>query len=149
MHFEEDLITTELIIDSKASIYLKEVALWGKFISVLGYLYSAVIAIGGVAAIIKIVKLSSGLVGISGILKVSIAGVLYLMGVIIVFSISLHLFKFSKKIQAAIINNNQEQLTASFLNLKIYFRFAGILTVILLFFTVLAVIGILLAVNKR
>jgi len=49
----------------------------------------------------------------------------------------------------AVTNNNQQQLTLSFQNLKIFFRFTGIRTIILLVLTLFAIIGILITVSKN
>ena len=62
MRDKEDLISTDLTINQYAFIQLKEIALWGKIISILALLYSVIIAFGGVAACIKIYRLSNTVV---------------------------------------------------------------------------------------
>ena len=49
----------------------------------------------------------------------------------------------------AVTINNQQQLALSFQNLKIFFRFTGILAIILLVLTLFAIIGILITVSKN
>ena len=46
MEDKEDLLSTDLMINQHAFIQLKEIALWGKIISVPGYLFSVIIALG-------------------------------------------------------------------------------------------------------
>ena len=150
MQPEEDLISTDLIVNTASCNYLNEIALWGKFISILGFLYSLIIALGGVAAGIKIAKLNSsaGSSNTNGVIKAGAAGGIYLLGGLTIFFMSLYLFRFSKSMLTAVANNDQQQLAISFRNLKLYFRFSGILTIILLVFTFFAIIGIILAVSK-
>ena len=62
MRDKEDLISTDLTINQYAFIQLKEIALLGKFFSVPDYLFSVIIKLGGVAACIKIYRLSNTVV---------------------------------------------------------------------------------------
>lgn len=146
MDIDQNLIETDLIIDSTISMHLKETAVWGKFLAIIGFIYSGLIALGAIFAASMFAKLSGNysrskdglLAGVSvGIIYLTIAGVIFIM--------SMYLFRFAQKTQAALQANDQVNLTASFKNLKIYFRFAGIITVIALIVTILGVIGVMLA----
>jgi Family of unknown function (DUF5362) len=53
---------------------------------------------------------------------------------------SLFLFRFASKMKAALYNTDQESLNASFMNLKVLYRFMGIITIIYLVFIVLALV---------
>ena len=81
--------------------------------------------------------------GSEGLLAGGSVAVIYLAMAGVVFFMSMYLFRFAKKTQAALQTNDQVNLTESFKNLKIYFRFAGIITVTALIFVVLGLIGIL------
>ena len=63
MRDKEDLLSTDLMINQQASVQLKEVAIWGRIISILAILYSLVIAVGAVAACIKIVNINNWVEG--------------------------------------------------------------------------------------
>jgi len=63
MRDKEDLLSTDLMINQQASVQLKEVAIWGRIISILAILYSVVIAVGAVAACIKIVNINNWVEG--------------------------------------------------------------------------------------
>lgn len=146
MDNEQNLIETDLIIDSTISVHLKEAAAWGKFLGIIGFVYSGLIAVGAIFAATMLSNLSGKYSnGAGGLLAGGSVGVIYLALAGVVFFMSMYLFRFAKNIQVALKNNDQEALTASFNNLKIYFRFAGIITVIALIFTVLGVIGVLVA----
>jgi hypothetical protein len=69
--------------------------------------------------------------------------VLYLVFAALYFFPCLYLFKFASQMQDALRNHEQAKLQGSFKNLKSLFRFVGILTIIILAFYILLVIGIL------
>jgi hypothetical protein len=56
---------------------------------------------------------------------------------------SLHLARFAKKVHAALQTNDQFVFTEALRNLRRYFRFAGLITALVLVFTLLAVINVL------
>jgi len=146
MEKEQNLIEAELIIDSSIIVHLKETAAWGKFLGVIGFIYSGLIAAGAIVAASMLSNLTSSYSGgAGGLLAGGSVGVIYLVLAGVVFFMSMYLFRFAKNIQAALKSNDQEALTDSFNHLKIYFRFAGVITVVALIFTVLGVIGILVA----
>ena len=146
MNNEENLIETELIIDSTINAHLKEAAAWGKFLGIIGFVYSGLIAVGAIFAATLLSNLSGNYSsGVGGLLAGGSVGIIYLAIAGVVFFMSMYLFRFAKNNQVALKINDQDALTASFNHLKIYFRFAGIITVIALIFTVLGVIGVMLA----
>lgn len=146
MQNEQNLIEPELIIDSTINIHLKEAAAWGRFLGIIGFIYSGLTTAGAIFAATILSNLSSSYSGgAGGLLAGGSVGVIYLALAGVVFFMSMYLFRFAKNIQVALKNNDQDALTASFNNLKIYFRFAGIITVIALIFTVLGAIGVLIA----
>ena len=90
MEDKEDLLSTDLMINQQASVQLKEIAIWGRIISILAFLYSVVIAVGAVAACIKIVNINNRVEGNKGgIIKAASAGVIYLSVACIVFFLSI------------------------------------------------------------
>lgn len=146
MYNEQNLIETDLMIDNAIQVHLKESAAWGKFLGIIGFIYSGLIAVGAIFAASMLAKLSGSYSsGAGGLLAGGSVGVIYLAMAGVVFFMSMYLFRFAKNTQAALKSNDQESLTVAFNNLKIYFRFAGIITVIALIFTVLGVIGVLIA----
>ena len=71
--------------------------------------------------------------------------VFYVIIAAVLFAMSLFLYKFGAKMQVALKTSDQDNLNLSLLNLKIYYRFAGIITIIYLGFLFLAVIGVAIA----
>ena len=146
MNKEHHLLQNDLTIDDVAISHLKECLIWGKFLGIMGFVYSGVIAVSGIFTGI----IFSGIWNIHSrrnirIMEGGVILLIYLMGAAIIFFMSLYLFRFVKKMQTAVSTNNQEDLSDAFRNLKLYLRFAGIISIIALAVTVLAVVGMLIA----
>ena len=150
MNTEQNLLDNDLVIDAESAIHLKETSVWGKFLGIIGFVYSGIIAVSGIFTGVALSGIS-GSYGRGGprLVEAGIATLIYFTGAAIVFFMSLHLFHFSRKIQASIISGDQLTLTKAFRNLKLYFRFAGIISIIALVLTVFAIIGLLLATGFR
>lgn len=146
MKNQENLIETDLIVDSSINGHLKETAVWGKFLSIVGFIYSGLIVVGAIFAGSMLSKLSGAASGGStGLVAGGTVAIMYSLIAGVVFFMSTYLFRFARKTSVALAANDQEMLIESFKNLKIYFRFAGIITIIALIFSVLGIIGILVA----
>ena len=146
MENSNDFLQAELIIDGASAASLKETAMWGRFLGILGFIYSGIISVLAVFSGFFFEKLipktelnKAALIG--GVF----IGVFYFFIAVVVFFMSMYLFKFGNKAQVALKNNDQESLVESLKNLRLYFRFIGVITLISLIFTALAVVGILVA----
>ena len=147
MENDQNLIETDLIIDTSIYAHLKETAGWGKFLSIVGFIYSGLVAMGAIFAASMLSRLTgsySANTHTNSITAVAV-GIVYLGLAGVVFFMSMFLFRFAKNTQIAIKTNDQEALNDSFKNLKIYFRFAGIITVIAIILTVLMVVAVMMA----
>ncbi|UEG49805.1 DUF5362 family protein [Ferruginibacter lapsinanis] len=148
MEQNRNLLENDLIIDSITAGHLKETIMWAKFLGITGFVISALIGIGALAA----GTFFSGMMGgrYSGDFGVmaggSVMGV-YLLIAAVAFFMSKVLFQFAKKAQVALKASDQENLVTAFKNLKIYFRFSGIIAIVSLIFSVLGLIGIALAAS--
>lgn len=141
---EENLLQNEMLVDIEAINHLKEIALWAKFLSIAGFAGSGIMAFIGMFAGTLISQFSPRLQ--SGGNTELVAGaimVLYVILGIILFIMFLYLYKFAIKMQLALKLNDQENLNYAFYNLKIYYRFAGILTIIYMVFLFLALLGMM------
>ncbi|MDB5278212.1 MAG: hypothetical protein JWR61_3167 [Ferruginibacter sp.] len=146
MDTEHNLLENELMIDNISQSHLKETAMWTKFLAITGFFLSVLIAVGAII-IGNIFNSLSTLPG--GKPMAVMAGwmitLIYLFVAAIAFFMSLFLFKFSVKMQIALKANDQETLNISFLNLKNFYRFAGIVTILYLVILLLALIGGIIA----
>ena len=70
-----------------------------------------------------------------------VLGFFFLLGALILFFPTYYLFSFSSKMRRALRNNEQAVLTESFKNLKSFFKFYGILVIIVLSVYTLALIA--------
>ena len=137
----------DLQIDHQSNGYLGEAAKWGKFLSVLGFVFCGLLAIAALFAGSFMATLMQGRgLGTNEPAAAATAwgsGLItfvYLIIALVYFFPCLYLFQFSSKMQAALRANEQDVLNTSFRNLKSCFKFMGILMIILLSFWVLALI---------
>ena len=138
----QHLIETNLVIDSIGRFHLKESATWGKFLGIIGFVYSLLVACAAIGTGVMMTMERGIDPGAEG--KLGGVSVVIIYGVFagILFLMSLHLFRFAKKLQGSLQSNDQFQLTEALKHLRVYFRFAGIITAILLLVTILGVIGV-------
>lgn len=147
MEIENNLLENELLIDSVSQVHLKETAMWAKFLAIAGFIISILIAIGAVFAGTMFNKLTAGMPGGNkgGVMTGGVIMVMYLLIAAVAFFMSLFLFRFGVKMKVALITDDQESLNLSFQNLKVYYRFAGIITIIYLVILLLALLGGMIA----
>lgn len=145
MDAEHHLLENELLIDTITHSHLKETAMWAKFLAIAGFVMSILIAVAAIFAGTMFNKLAAGLPGGRGSGTGMMAGgmimIVYLVIAVVAFFMALFLFRFGVKMQAALKVNDQETFNLSFQNLKMYYRFAGIITIIYLAILLLALIG--------
>ncbi len=138
----------DLQIDQPSINYLTEAARWAKFLSILGFIFCGLILIGGVFY----GTIFSSLMGSMGTEAPVLSGVflsaLYIVGsliaALIMFFPALYLFNFSTKMRKALGNNDQHILVESLRNLKSYFKYYGIITIICLSFYALIILAAVL-----
>ncbi len=153
MEENKSLLNNDIVIDSVVLAHLKEAAGWAKFLGIAGFVMSGLVAIMGIGfgtflsqIFTRYSYAAEGMGAIGGFMMV-----FYLIIAIVVFLVSRYLYLFAVKAITAVNSSDQEAVTAAFLNLKIYFRFVGVLTIIWLCFAVLAfllgIIGLITAAN--
>jgi uncharacterized membrane protein len=123
----------ELQVDHRGSSFLREIAKWSKFLSIVGFVMIGLMLLAIVFAGSSMATMFSGTAyGAAG----SLFGMIYISVVVVIILIyffpCLYLFKFATKMQVALRNNDQDTLNASFENLKSCFKFMGIFTIICL-----------------
>ena len=138
---QQDLITKDFTIDETIKMHLKETGMWARFLAITGFIASGLIVL---IALFSNTMLES-MMGPSSYSSVGSSqaftiAVIYIILAVVVFFMSLFLFRFGKGMKLAINQTDQEELAKSFLNLKLYHRIAGIFTVIYLVIIVFAII---------
>jgi hypothetical protein len=127
-----------LTLSENALSFLSETSKWGKFISIAIFCFLFMLEILGLVMIIFGYNISSK-INTTGI------GILYmLIGIVYIFP-TLYLYHFSDYLNKSLKNNDSQKLETAFEKLKSYFKFTGILFIILIAFYVLVLFGLLIA----
>jgi len=137
-----------LSIDTTGRAHLTEAARWARFLAIVGFVFIALFAVFAIAGGSYIANMFGRAnqfgEGNSGFTTGMTIGIIiyYLCVALLVFFAYLFLYRFAVNMRTALQANNQELLNRSFQNLKILYRYWGILTVIgLIFFALFFVIG--------
>jgi hypothetical protein len=147
-HYTEQNQETSLFgfgIDQSSRAHLAEAAKWAKFLAIVGFVICGLIIvlsffIGTLFSTSMSRYDTAGLGSSFGI----IITIVYLGIGILYFFPCLFLFKFANNMITALNSNEQITLNRSFQNLKIMFRYVGILTIIVFGLYIIAfVFGIL------
>lgn len=126
----------DLQIDAFTTNYLSESAKWAKFLAVIGFIVCGIMVLVALFAgsIMAAMFSSTGMDMPGAGAAAGVAGIGFtitmLVIVLLYFFPCLYLFRFASKMQTAIRTNDQQQLVAAFANLKSWFKFLGILTII-------------------
>ena len=116
-------------------------AKWMKFLCIIGCIGAAIMVIIGIAMI----ALGSTIGGLAGSVGSTVGGaflgVLYLaMSALYIYPI-IKGFQFASATKAACLSDNEAQLARGFASLSAMVKFFGILTIVILVFYVLALLG--------
>ncbi|HET9056160.1 MAG TPA: DUF5362 family protein [Chitinophagaceae bacterium] len=137
----------DLQLDPTSQSYLSEASRWGKFLAIVGFIFCGLLALSAffVGAIFSSFSSQLGTNFGGGIITV-----VYLLMAVLYFFPCYYLYNFSVKMQTALRVNDQQSLQASFSNLKSFYKFWGILTIVMLAFYLIAlVIAIIAAASLR
>jgi hypothetical protein len=131
----------ELQLDQPSINYLNEAARWSRFLSIIGFIYCGLMVLvglffGSVMGRIIPAGVDSGM----SVIGSGFIGVFIVIMSLIMFFPALYLWNFSSKIRRALNNNDQPLLTEALKNLKSFFKFYGILLIVVLSLYALAVI---------
>jgi hypothetical protein len=128
-----------LSIDDSNRAHLSEAAKWGRFLAIVGFVVCVLIVLGGLYLAFTISSMESRLSDFSGYRGSSLGSgfgvgmaVVYILFAVIYFFPCLFLLRFSNAMKVALSGNDQGQLTESFKNLKVMFRYVGIITIIII-----------------
>ncbi len=126
-----------LSVDPVTKSHLSDASKWARFLAITGMVSLALLILAGIFLAAQISK-TSGDFGGEGFETNSGLGAAMGVGVIIMYLVIsviwffplLFLLRFANQAKTAIDSNNQEQLNSAFQNLKICFRYVGIVTII-------------------
>jgi len=132
-----------LSIDPVTKSYLTDVYKWTKFLAITGM----VVLLLGLVAVILGTTISTDVfrtqsaeaAEISSTVRATMA-VTSVIVIAIAFFPLYFLLQFSNKMKRALVSNNQDELNESFARLKTYFKYLGIITIIVLCIYALAIV---------
>jgi hypothetical protein len=123
--------------------YLYETAKWTKFLSIVGFVFAGMTAIGafGAGAVLDSV---SAVTPNSPLMKIGAAGltVMYLLIAVFIFYPSYLLYRFSAATNQAVLFADQPSLSVAMGKMKSYFKFYGIVTIIFIAFYAFAIVAV-------
>ena len=140
-------------IDQASRAHLSEAAKWGRFLAIIGFIVCGFLVIVGLFAgtffstqsYDSPYERSSFLGSNLGLVMI----IVYLGVAILNFFPCLFLLKFANRMRNALNTNDQMTLNSSFQNLKIMFRFVGIVTIVVIsMYVILFFVGILTAASS-
>lgn len=148
-HYSEQNQETSLFvfgIDQSSRSHLWEAAKWAKFLAIVGFVMCGLIVVIAIFAGSFLATMAtynegyrSSAAGLTGGMGAFIA--IFYIGIAILFFFPyLFLFRFATRMKAALNTNDQPTLNTSFQNLKIMFRYVGILTIVMLSFYAVAIL---------
>lgn len=152
MEQDQDNSLFGLGIDHISKSHLSEAARWAKFLSICGFIMIGLMMIYGFAMAILLSQIpdyddnyrSNDLRNMLGVVMFIFYGVC----AILAFFPYLFLLRFANKMRRALDSDDQSELNNSFMNLKILYRYLGILTIIGLAFIFLGLISVFLTAGK-
>lgn len=133
-----------LIVTEDIRSYIYETAKWAKFLSIIGFIFCVLIIIFAffMPAVISSMTTMGGQTPLSQVAPAAIT-VTYLLIALIYFYPSLMLFKYATAAQKAVLFLDQLSLGVAMSKMKSFFKFWGVLTIVILSFYI---VGILFAV---
>jgi len=127
----------DLCIDERSNNYLKEIAMWGTFLAILGYIKCGVLLLFTIVFPLTATKIESHFA--HDIPKVMITFGFFILAVIVYFP-SNYLYLFAKYTKRALIQNDQDVMRHAFQSLKAYYRFFGILVIVIFCLYLIAIV---------
>ena len=127
---ETSLLDVSLTIDVQSDQYLRETAKWNKFLAILSFIFTGIIILLGVflSAGMSFLPMQMPFESLATLRIVILIYVLVVGALTIIPNI--YRYRFAAQMVQALDSHDQASLTTSFGNLKSFYRFYGILTII-------------------
>ena len=137
---DKQYTNSELTISLQTKNHLHEAAKWAYFLSIVGFVGLGLMLLGGLVAMFA----GAAIPGASG--QTGIFGIIYLIMAALYFFPTYYMFLFAQKIKAACTATSQADLEVGIENLKSFFKFVGIFTIVIIsLYLLMFIIGILAA----
>ncbi|MDH7462342.1 DUF5362 family protein [Chitinophagaceae bacterium 26-R-25] len=128
---EASLLDVNLTIDTQSDRYLRETAKWNKFLAILSFIFCGLMVLAGL-----FLTFAAGFMMSS--LQMPFAGmgffwlIYFLVFAVLTIIPNLYRYRFAAQVLQALDTNDQVTLTSSLGNLKSFYRFYGIMMIVLI-----------------
>jgi len=137
-------------IDNISKSHLSEAAKWARFLAICGFVFLGLMVVYGIfmsfvfANMMGTMSKYDSTYSTNSLKNIMGAGMIifYIVCAVIAFFPYYFLLRFANKMKAALLSNDQDSLNGSFQNLKILYRYMGILMIISLAFMIFAILAI-------
>jgi hypothetical protein len=137
-------------IDNISKSHLSEAAKWARFLAICGFVFLGLMVVYGIfmsfvfANMMGTMSKYDSTYSTNSLKSIMGAGMIifYIVCAVIAFFPYYFLLRFANKMKAALVSNDQDSLNGSFQNLKILYRYMGILMIISLAFMIFAILAI-------
>ncbi len=127
----------DLCIDKQSKLYLKEIAMWGKFMAILGFIKFGFLLLYTIVFPLVAHKIEAHFDHDLPIIGITF---FFLFMAVLVYFPSNFLYGFARCTKKALKQNDQDVMRHAFQSLKAYYRYIGILVIILLCIYPIAII---------
>ena len=127
---EEKQVIPALAFSDNAIKYLQTGAGWAKFIAIVGFVFIGLIVLGGLVSGVFFSFMGNQMGMGAFPFPPFIFGFIYLIIALIYFFPTYYLYRFATKAQDAIRMLDSKNIEASILNLKSFFKFSGIMIIV-------------------
>ena len=137
-----------IILTDEAQYFLQKAGQWANFLGIVGFIFCGLIALlaffaGSIfAAASQANPMMASFAGMGSMITI-----IYLLMALLYFFPSLYLFQFASKVKQAILLTDKVQLTAAMSKLKSFFKFWGILMIVILGLYALIFLGVMIGVG--
>jgi uncharacterized membrane protein len=139
---EENSSLFSMAIDQVTKEHLAETARWARFLAIVGFIALVLVTLFGIYTSIVLSRFEnmygSGRSGMGNVLGIGTAITYLIVFLVYIFPI-VFMFRFAGKMKQALDSHDQGALNISFQNLKVCFRYLGIVTIIGIVFVALFV----------
>ncbi|MCB0630718.1 MAG: DUF5362 family protein [Saprospiraceae bacterium] len=123
----------ESTLSDQMRLYIKEIASWSFFLSIVGFVFIGFMVLFGLfAGVILSSIMGNEMMGMMGMMGPGLMSGLYLVLALVYFFPVFYLFRFSSKAKTALRTGDDTELTVAFENLKSHYKFMGILTIVII-----------------
>ncbi len=143
MELNENVLGGNLQVDDIATAHLRETAKWAKFLSILGFILSALLVVFGIFAGSILTNFNKmGDPGGAGakVIGAGMLSVIYIIIAAIYIMLSLYLYRFATRMLATLQHPDQVLFNDALNNLRLVYKITGIIVIVYLCFLVLAMI---------